>query len=150
MKKVQIIPFKAEHVSQFDDAEGELIYVGADFDKQMFVNEDNGPGYTGVYDDKIIGCGGVTVFWAGFGEAWGIYPRSTFFHFVREVYYYTKKGLNEIMDHYELRRVQASARCDYPCAQNWLRHLGFNIEARMKNYCPSGSDAYLYSIIRNT
>jgi hypothetical protein len=150
MKDVKIIPFEEEHVDQFDDHEGELIYIGNGFVDQIRVNQSLGPAYSGVYNGQIVGCGGVRIHWDGFGQAWGIYPSSIFLHFIKEVFYYTRQGLNMIIQEHNLGRIEATARCDFYCAQNWLRHLGFEVETRMRNYCPSGKDAFLYSIIRNT
>ena len=147
MKDVKLVPFKAEHAKAFDDNEGELVYLGATIADYMEFNESGGPGYTGIHHGKVIGCGGVRLFWKGVGEAWGIYP-GCFFQNIREVFYYTKTMLGTIIEENDLRRVQATARVDLGCAQNWLRHLGFKREGRMNNYCPSGNDTYLYSILR--
>jgi hypothetical protein len=144
MKHVDIVEFNVKHVAALEDSENELQYVGEEFIDHL----SEGPGYTGVVDDKVIGCGGVRMFWSGVGEAWGIYPLRTFYAHIKEVLYYTRTGLYTIIDDYDLKRIQATARCDFPCAQNWLRHLGFSIEAKMKCYCPSGKDTFLYSITR--
>lgn len=148
MKNVTLIPFKAEHVSAMDDSEGELSYLGDGLAKSLEGNEGERLGYTGIFNGKVIGTGGVKLFWPGAGEAWGIYP-GLFHKNIREVFYYTKTMLGRIIEENSLIRVQATARCDFPCAQNWLRHLGFSIEAKLRNYCPSGEDTFLYSIIRN-
>lgn len=147
--KIDIIPFKAEHVDRLDDLEGELVYLGKDYVDQIRMNETEGPGYSGVVNNTVVGCGGVRMFWGGVGEAWGIYPATAFLHHIKDVFRYTKLGLERIIVEYDLKRVQATARVNFPCAQNWLRHLGFKIEANMRNYCPSGEDTFLYSIIRN-
>jgi hypothetical protein len=147
MKNVELVPFKTYHVNAFDDNEGELVYLGDGLEDSLQLNANEGPGYTGLYKDSVIGCGGVRLFWKGVGEAWGIYPGS-FHRNIREVFYYTKTMLGVIIEKNDLRRVQATARADLPCTQNWLRHLGFKIEGRMNNYCPSGHDTFLYSITR--
>jgi len=147
MKNVELVPFESVHLDQFDDIEGELIFLGAAFKATLEDTDTDGPGFTGIYKDEIIGCGGVRLFWAGVGEAWGFYPQR-FFRYTKEVFWYTKTMLNKIIMQFSLRRVQATARVDYPEAQNWLRHLGFRIEGRMKNYCPCGQDTFLYAITR--
>ena len=144
MKYVELIPFLPEHFDMFDDIEGELVFLGSSYN---LVSDSDGPGFTGIYKGTIIGCGGVRLFWEGVGEAWGFYPQLFFTH-TREVYHYTKMMLNRIIKEYNLHRVQATARVDYPCAQNWLRHLGFALEGKMKSYCPSGKDTFLYAITK--
>jgi hypothetical protein len=148
LKSVTLIDFDPSHVQAMEDIEGELQYLGDDLIDNLTRTEEAGPGYTGVFQDKVIGCGGVRLFWDGVGEAWGIYPPN-FYDNIREVFYYTKTMMNRIIDENSLKRVQATARVDYPGAQNWLRHLGFSIECKMKNYCPSGQDTFLYSLLRN-
>lgn len=101
--------------------------------------------YTVVYEGRIVACVGIIKMLEGVGQAWAIYPPDIgTYHIDPQI---TKIKLKELMIEHNLRRVQATARVDYPAASSYLRYLGFKREGIMKKYEPDG-DAFLYAITR--
>jgi len=107
-----------------------------------------GPAYTGIKDGKIIGCGGIMMLWEGVGEGWANFspeiqqcPKSLF--------YCMKKGLDILWDAYDIVRVQAMTRADFPQANRLLEHLGFVQESRLRKFWWDQTDAFMYAKVRD-
>lgn len=101
---------------------------------------------TVVYEGRIVACAGITKILEGVGQAWAIFPPDVGKHHIDPRI--TKVKIRELMEEHNLRRVQATARTDYPAASSYLKYLGFEREGVMKSYEPDGADSYLYAITR--
>ena len=145
MRNVDIIPFKLDHLAHMtkdcEDGFGTTV-ISSDDDK--YYNQDTMFSYTGMMGDKVIGCGGVHVFWEGVGEVWATYPITIKQH-LRESIYGTKEIMNRLISEHNLKRVQAVTRRTFPGGCKWLSHLGMKLEGVMKSYTPTGDDAYLFA-----
>jgi len=101
---------------------------------------------TVVYKGQIIACVGITMMLEGVGQLWAIYPPNIgSYHIDPRI---TKDKIKELMTKHNLRRVQATARADFPAASSYLRYLGLKREGLMEKYEPDETDAYLYAITR--
>jgi hypothetical protein len=150
MRKVELIPFKAEHLqaATLREDDGGLRKIGgADWAKCLAANEADGPAWTVLVDGILVGAGGIRIFWPGVGEAWAVFPAGME-RFAREILSTSRRQLWTAIRDHGLWRVQATARADFPGAQNFLEHLGFQIEANLGKFSPDGVDAFLYAIVR--
>lgn len=149
MRQIEIIKFQPEHMIKL--CKSTIVEGGVGNDQQTAIwakaRFESGPAYTGMYNGRIVGCGGVTIYWEGVGQAWSVFPKWVRL-FKREAFCYVKKGLDIVLEEHNLHRIEATWRTDYPQDMKWLEHLGFKRECLMEKYCPDGCGAYLYSIVR--
>jgi len=138
----KIIPFKPEHLMEFDSAIFEFF---PDLEKRGRLYSENGPAYSAVINGKIWGCAGVILLWPGVGEAWAISilnaPQTFPIFFHKAVI----QMLNRIIKLHELHRVQAAVRCDWEQAQKWIERIGFEREGLMRQYLPDHADCWRYA-----
>jgi len=108
--------------------------------------EGSGLCYSGYVDGKLVGCGGVDLYWNGVGEIWMVLSKDA-----KEVPLHTMKGVRAIFDKVlqenDLWRIQAAARCDFPEACRIVEMLGLTKDCTMKKYGPDESDYFLYSMV---
>lgn len=148
IKHIEIIPFEVEHALNLD-VRG--------FDKSMQNNKrflewaemncSGGPAFSGIMNDKIIGCGGVRIIWDGVGEAWALFSEDIN-RYTKEAYYYINKFLNIIIKDQNLHRVQAHIRTDVPVFARYIENLGFKREAVLEKFDTDKQDYYLYALIK--
>lgn len=148
---IQIRPFKWQDGLALKDNPNEKGLKGhTDFERWLKLNESEGPGFTVLLDDKIVGCGGVRLFWKGVGEAWIIFPDNIGnFHIDPQI---VKDKLQEIIEKHKLQRIEISPQCDWAPGLSYARWLGFEREGKRRKYLPSNNgelvDCYMMSIIR--
>ena len=134
-----------------DATNGDLDYCktnSIDGDIKVYPNWDlTGWNKTVVVDGEIIGCGGVLIFWTGFGEAWICLSKNVERHKIVAVRF-LKKVLEDVLNEFNLVRLQITVRPDFPDAIKLVESLGFQYEGIMRKYLPTGKDAYLYAIVR--
>ena len=102
-----------------------------------------------IFQDKIVGVGGLSVIWEGVGWLWlmltadckkdglfGIIALSAI-----------KDKIDELLKDNNIKRAQATVRTDFPQAIKMIEFLGFKNETPdgMEAYCPDGAKSYLYS-----
>lgn len=104
---------------------------------------ESGPCYCGRTGGKIIGVGGVVIFWPGVGEAWSSYSPAALANHRREVFAYSKKFLEIAEQTHELWRIQAIINPKVSAA--WPKHLGFEFEGTLKKYNTDGTDAHIWA-----
>lgn len=102
--------------------------------------------YTGLVDDKIVGVGGVVIFWEGVGEGW-IMLRKDVLDFKISMYKCVQRMMDLVVKHHQLKRLQVVVRTDFPQAKKMVEALGFKQEGLMTKYCPDKTDAWLYARI---
>lgn len=109
--------------------------------------------FTGIYNDEIVGFGGIQLYWEGVGEGWllltanaGKFLKS--YSFQKDLLILVRTSLGKLIKNFNLWRVQASVRCDNSMAINFAEHLGFTRNALLEKYCPDKKDAYLYSLLK--
>ncbi len=111
---MEIRPFKANDLVTI--TEGKVPFGWPE------VRERAGPAITAISGDKIIACGGVSIY--GVGEVWSAYTdearKSKFWTFKN-----TKEFLEKTIKENYLWRLVAVRRKNIEGAHNFLRHLGF-------------------------
>ncbi len=86
------------------------------------LNEVAGPGFTGMKDGKVLGCGGIRTF--GVGSAWAVFSpeaKGT----KKDLLRLTRDNFNEIIESLKLWQVFATTKDISPQQANFLEHLGF-------------------------
>jgi len=106
--------------------------------------------YTAIFQDEIVGVGGVTILFEGRGEVWLMLTATCKKDGLHSIIALAaiKTKMEEIT--FGLKRIQAIIRTDFPEAIKMIEAFGFVNETPegMENYCPDGGNAYLYSKIR--
>lgn len=87
--------------------------------------EYGGPAFTGIVDDKVIGCGGIILMWPGVGSAWvavskDIEPYKVWM--TRTI----RGALRDIVRVFHLHRVEAVVLAD--SNNRWIQSIGFKPE----------------------
>ena len=102
--------------------------------------------FTAIFQDKIVGVGGLVIHWPGMAEAWLMLTnacrKDTAFGLV--ALFAIKDKMEELLKENNIRRAQAVARVDFPKAIKMIESFGFKKESRMEQYCMDGSDAWRY------
>ncbi len=142
----EILKFKASHLDSIID---QPMNCGL---KAWFLN---GPAQhlektesvTIMVKNEVMGCGGITPYWEGRGQLWGMFNENSKTNFV-PVFRLMKHWLNYQVEH-KYRRLELSVTPELEIAHRRAKLLGFKLEcARAKHYLPSGDDCALYSMVR--
>ncbi len=107
------------------------------------------PAYTIIFDDEIVGVGGMIILWKGVAEMWLMLTancrKEGFFGII--AFEAIKNKVDEMLEEHKIRRAQATVRIDFPKAKKMVKALGFELEGIMKSYTPDGADVELYARI---
>ncbi len=107
------------------------------------------PAYTIIFDDEIVGVGGMIILWKGVAEMWLMLTancrKEGFFGII--AFEAIKNKVDEMLEEHKIRRAQCTVRVDFPKARKMVVALGFTLEGLMKCYCPDGCDVWLYARI---
>lgn len=109
--------------------------------------EKDGLSFTGVVDEKIVGCGGVRVLWPNVGEVWMMLSPSVNGYPV-VAWEAIKSGFEKIVQENDFVRLQGWCRVGFVKAHTVFKHLNFKPEGIARSYTPDGVDCVLYSLIR--
>lgn len=105
-----------------------------------------GPSYTILNADRVVAVGGLVPLWRGFATAWAFAEEldARTGAFVRGQ---IRTAINELGF---VRRIEATARADFPRAMGFLMALGFDPVALLKSYGADGADYWLYAWLKET
>ena len=112
-----------------------------------WINESNyraGPMVTGICNGRIVTIGGIVLLWPGVGEAWSVFDQSAI-PFKRYMLLHSRRWILAAAQECHLHRLQATLRTDLPDA--WLKHLGFEKEGLLKQFCQDKCDSTMWSMI---
>jgi len=105
--------------------------------------------YTAVDENgKVIGIGGLTVFWEGVAEAWMVLSKDILDYRI-SAYRHIKEVIALAFRHFKLRRIQVTVRKDFPQAKKMFEQLDFKEEGFMEQFLPDKMDAYLFAKVIN-
>jgi len=99
-------------------------------------------------EGDIIACIGIHRMWDGTGEVWGLF--SPLMKKYPMAWFAVKKLLKFYQKNDGYRRLQATARCDWPEAMRLMDHLGFHIEGKLEAYGPWGADSMMYALVERS
>jgi len=146
-RELKIVDFKYEHLKGF---------VGRKEDQERMIFQDpegfrqivNKSVAYSVFDgDKLVVCGGVMFLRSGFGEAWFL-STPLIKKYTRQVLKLSLYYLDMIIDKYDLYRVQATPRINWPSGYKFVERLGFKREGIMRKYGLNKKDCYMYGRIK--
>lgn len=101
------------------------------------------PSFTGTWEGRPIGCGGIVRLWPGLGQAWVI--RQADLHECRVSFHKAvREELVKIAYVLELRRVEAMVNAMWPEAIKWIEHLSFHRENTKALWGPGGETYHEY------
>lgn len=107
------------------------------------------PAFTAEFEGKIVGIGGMLVYWEGKGMMWLMLTaeckRENIFGIM--AFEAIRKKVDELIKKHKMKRVECNVRVDFPKARKMVEALGFKLEGLMKYYCPDDCDAWLYARI---
>jgi len=107
------------------------------------------PAFTAIFDDKIVGIGGMIILWEGVGEMWIMLTKDCKKEGVFGIVAFEtiKNKVDELIKKYKIRRAQCTVRIDFPKAKKMVEALGFKQEGIMKKYTPDSCDVGLFARI---
>lgn len=133
---IRLVPFELEHLVDIDPPllTAEQCKILKPFFRQR------GPAYSGIANDKVLGCAGVIVE-GNVGFAWlalsdRIRQRPMMLH--RAV----KRGLEQVEEKLSLQRLEAQVHCEFEQGRRWVERLGFKLAGDLPNFAGSG-ETYL-------
>jgi len=107
------------------------------------------PAFTAIFEDRIVGIGGLLVLWDNVGEMWLMLTadckREGIFGII--AFEAIKNKVDELIREHKMRRVQCTVRVDFPKARKMVEALGFKLEGIMRKYCPDSCDVWLFARI---
>ena len=110
--------------------------------KQLFY----GKAFTGICEKGLIACAGVIPLWRGVAEGWCVgSPLIEQFRFTFPKMVHKK--IQELINYYQLDRLQTIVHPDFVVSQNWLKRMGFKDEGPMERYI-AGKTYLRYAWIR--
>lgn len=137
---MQVIPFKAEHVTQIA-LQPKQMYLSQWVTHDQAAALEQYPSFTGMVDGEVVGVMGVLPQWQGRALGWGLLSCTGPKNFV-EVH----RAVLHFLDGCYIQRIEATVDCDHEQGHRWIKMLGFELEAeRMKAYAPDGHDCSLYA-----
>jgi hypothetical protein len=106
-----------------------------------------GPGFTLMFEDKVVASAGVMVLWSGVGEAWfrGS-PLIYKFGHTKKVILSSVEGFKMIKDS-GFWRIQCTILKDWQPAIRYVNRLGFKYEGEMRMYGPDKRDFLRYALV---
>jgi len=143
----RLVPYRAEHLLLFyhRDASNYSDNVRFSVDKER-----QGPAFTAVYEDAVLGCAGVQIAWPGHGVAWSVFSPEI----LKWPVWLTRtcrNALRDIIRSHNLRRVEMVAIAEDDNAIKWAYALGFVVEnGRAHRYTHSGEDVVRFELLGGT
>lgn len=144
---MNLIPYKPEHaieVIQDGPNEPNLGLCNLTIE-QAQEKAKHGPCFSGEHDGRIVGCGGITIPYEGFGEAWAVYVHDIGQHHIDPNI--ARNAFYDMILEKNIVRCQTKLRTDFPTGVTYAEWLGFKFEAQLEKYFPDHTDAFMYKII---
>lgn len=146
--QLNFIDYKPEHaiaIIKQGANEPNLVLSNFVVEQAQVKAEETGPSWTVEHDGRIVGCGGITISYDGFGEAWAVCVHDT--KRFPSIHRGIRDKLFEMIIENDLIRCQITLRTDFPVGVEYAEWLGFKYEATLAKYFPDHTDAYMYVII---
>lgn len=139
-----LVPFKKEHLASLDEHIYERSVKNNLSKERVLALEKNQFSRSIISGDRVLLCGGVTMFWENRGEAWAVLSKNIKHDFIK-VHSLVKQYLASI----PVRRLEAVVNCDFSEGHRWVRSLGFRLDAKvMQHYGRGGKNCALYARVK--
>lgn len=141
--EIKVEPCKVEHIIEMREVNAKHS-LGFTLNPDASKHIDNPWTYSGFVEDKLMLIGGIVPYWKDRGEAWAIF-RPGFPQYFSALHDIAKS----VLDSCPFRRIEATIQWDFVKGHEWVRALGFELEApRLKSYFPNGKDGSLYAMVK--
>jgi hypothetical protein len=130
---IKIVPFKKEHIDCMEVREHEKYLIDSEI-LEMF---ESGMAYTGIYDGRIISCGGLLLKPYGNADIWqipSIYIKDVRLSYCKIITKWIKEQAHDLA----LNRMETIS-LDDGLHNRWMRFLGFEKEG-VKRRLINGKD----------
>jgi len=147
-KDIEVIAYLPEHAREILVRPGDLhVKQNEEFIKWTELNSKGGA-FTGrrISDGKILACAGIRILWPGVGEAWAIFCDEVG-SYAFEAYAYIATYALQIINDFNLKRIQCFVQADNALYVKYLENLGFRREGLLRKFGRNGEDHYIYAII---
>jgi hypothetical protein len=141
-----LVPYEPHHWGMLKDNlreyDVESLNCLGNYEHRLSVIGSYGPAYTGVHNGKVVGIGGIMLFWRGVGEAWLVGSKQIssikmdFHKTIIRVIDTVSKGLNIV-------RLQGVIPVRHSRFIRWMEISGFEYESTMEKYGANGEDCVM-------
>jgi hypothetical protein len=150
MSKIELVPFKGEHVLEMNLREWDRKFLAAnpdlgDISTSYF--ERNAMGFTAVCEEGVIGAGGLVPIFKTNWEAW-VFTTPLFEKHGVRIAVMARKLLDNFFKSSKVLRVQAPIDSKYPTAIRFAEAMGLWPEATLRRYGPEGQDFIMYARVK--
>lgn len=149
---LEIIPYQPEHALEIISRQTmqPCLEISEQVEQWSVEKKKRGPAITAIWNESLVGCGGLEIFWPGFAEAWMVlakevsgYRVETRLRFISVI----RDALDLWTKEHDLIRIQAPLRADFPLGLRFAKAIGFEYEGTLRKYHPDRVDALMHSII---
>ncbi len=138
---IELREFKPEHIDMLtEEAIDSEIRSYSDKLRKYYaeVGYKCGVAYSGFYEDKLIGSGGILITHGNVGTVWAVFSTEARKHKKTVL-----RSLRVMLEDYILpetnfRKLRTLSRLGFPASQSLLKHMGFQCKGLRNNY-------YLYT-----
>lgn len=139
-----VVPFRIGHLDMLAEQPG-TAYLRPYIDRKRLKELEDQQSFSGFWGDRMVVSSGVVEQWEGRGEAWAFLAADM----GRAPLLAVHKAVKRYLDVCPFRRVEAVVDCDFHNAHQWVKMLGFQLEAeRLRGYRPDGGDCSLYALVK--
>lgn len=140
----RVEPFEAGHLDHLRLQEAQAFLrsvMGPDYGSML---QRDSRAFSGFWDDRLIGCAGVTPLWPGVETAWTLLGNTGMAAFIC-----AHRAVKAFLDQRMVARIETMVDCDHVQGHRWARMLGFVCEAPcLVGRSSDGRDMAMYARIR--
>lgn len=134
---MEIVPFESAHLARLENL-GQQEEVVRPFLNVLAESryEDQGPCFSGLVDDRVIGCAGLIEHHDYMATAWAIISKQD----MAQRFVAIHRAVDEFLKRQTYRRINAHVGLYDRAGHRWARMLGFTCEILCRPYyAPDGS-----------
>lgn len=144
---MEFIPYHADHLLQIALQPAQAHHLGSvAIPKYREALAIPGMAWTGIHDDRIVGCAGLVPEWEGRVIAWalfGVIPKPAWPAIIKKI----QREFRETLASQGRHRVEMTVPSNFGPGCRLARLLGFDIEGKMRCYGVDGADHFLFAKI---
>lgn len=142
--RLEVMPFKIEHLADLAEQEATAYLRPFVREDALRALEGTPRAFTGRWDGRTVVVAGLVEHWKDRAEAFAfLSPMGA------AALTAVHRAVKRFLGIQPYPRVEAVVDCDFHNGHQWVRMLGFRMEAeRMRGFLPTGGDAALYALVR--
>ena len=146
---IRVVEFIPEHLEdilrgQLNNEKNRPTKIVGDVSANLVVPDMS---FSAILNGHLIGSCGIMPYWDGVGEAWICATERIYEHNI-DCARMIKSGLKDVIESYDLHRVQGMMRADWPELKKWAAFLGMKHEGTMRKFGANGEDYDRYAWIK--